>query len=59
MAGVYRTLRGKFYVDELYAWAIVRPFTRIADFLWHRVDDGVVDAAGNAVGGGAGGLGEG
>ena len=59
MAGVYRTLRGKFYVDELYAWAIVRPFTRIADFLWHRVDDGVVDAAVNAVGRGAVALGQG
>jgi len=59
MGGAYRTLRGKFYVDELYAWGLVRPFTRIADFLWHRVDDGVVDAAVNAVGRGAVALGQG
>jgi NADH-quinone oxidoreductase subunit L len=39
-----------FYVDELYHLVFVRPFREIADFLWHVVDDRVIDGAVNGVG---------
>ncbi|MCB0217008.1 MAG: NADH-quinone oxidoreductase subunit L [Caldilineae bacterium] len=40
----------RFYVDELYAWLVVRPFRRSADFLWHVVDEGMVDSTVNGAG---------
>ncbi|MEO8083779.1 MAG: NADH-quinone oxidoreductase subunit L [Ardenticatenales bacterium] len=55
---LYRTLLGKFYVDELYDRVIVRPFKWLADRLWHDVDDGVIDGAVNGVGRAAVALGQ-
>jgi NADH-quinone oxidoreductase subunit L len=34
-----------FYLDRLYQAAIVRPYRGLADVLWHRIDEGVVDNA--------------
>ena len=48
LGGVYRAVLNKYYVDEIYSAAIVKPliaFSRAA--LWHGVDQGVVDAAVN------------
>jgi NADH-quinone oxidoreductase subunit L len=45
----FRLAAGKFYVDELYAAAIVRPFRVLADVFW-RADDKVIDGVVNAVG---------
>jgi NADH-quinone oxidoreductase subunit L len=40
-SGPYRLLRGKFFVDELYAATIVRPLERLARFCF-RVGDGIL-----------------
>jgi NADH-quinone oxidoreductase subunit L len=48
--GLYRLAWRKFYVDEVYGALFVRPFLATADFLWHVVDDGVIDGAVNGVG---------
>ncbi len=45
--GFWKVLYHKYYVDELYAAAIVRPletFSRLV--LWKKVDQGVIDGAG-------------
>jgi NADH-quinone oxidoreductase subunit L len=48
--GAYRTLLNKYYVDELYAWAIVRPLMWIStNILWKTVDVGVIDGAVNGI----------
>jgi NADH-quinone oxidoreductase subunit L len=48
--GVVRTLRGKYYVDEIYDAALVQPI-RIAseEALWKRVDVRAIDGAVNGV----------
>jgi NADH-quinone oxidoreductase subunit L len=46
----YRLAWRGFYVDEIYELLIVRPFRVVADFLWHVVDDQLVDGAVNGVG---------
>jgi NADH-quinone oxidoreductase subunit L len=45
----YRLSLNKWYVDEAYDAAFVRPTVRLADRLWQRVDVGVIDAAVNGV----------
>ncbi len=40
---VHRTLVGKYYVDEIYEAAIVRPLMKLSDFFWRFLDDTVVD----------------
>jgi NADH-quinone oxidoreductase subunit L len=57
-AGVYRLLLNKYYVDELYDAAIVRPVVGVSrEGLWRGVDvriiDGAVNGAGAIVAGGA------
>src|SRR5450631_3442154 len=48
--GVYTTLLNKYYVDELYAWAIVRPLLWVStNVLWKMVDVGVIDGAVNGI----------
>jgi NADH-quinone oxidoreductase subunit L len=48
--GAYRTLLNKYYVDELYAWAIVRPLLWVStNVLWKMVDVGVIDGAVNGI----------
>ena len=50
LAGPYKLLSGKYFVDELYAVAIVRPLVWISDkVLWHVVDEGVIDGTVNGV----------
>jgi len=46
-AGVYRVLRDKYYVDEIYDAVIVRPILAIAKGLWSVLDVGVIDATVN------------
>jgi NADH-quinone oxidoreductase subunit L len=46
----YRLLVGKYFIDELYAAAIVRPLVWISDHvLWHVVDERVIDGTVNGV----------
>ena len=48
--GLYQLLWNKFYVDEIYDAAIIRPIARISDsVLWKGVDDGLIDGAVNGV----------
>jgi len=50
LSGPYKLLSGKYFVDELYAAAIVRPLVWISDkVLWHVVDEGVIDGTVNGV----------
>ena len=49
---VARTLENKYYVDEFYGAAFVRPLERISQFLWRGVDaliDGVIALGGYVV----------
>jgi NADH-quinone oxidoreductase subunit L len=49
--GVHRLLLGKYFVDELYDKAIVRPIKRLSTtVLWRGVDAGLIDGTVNAVG---------
>ncbi|HSF29710.1 MAG TPA: NADH-quinone oxidoreductase subunit L [Candidatus Tectomicrobia bacterium] len=41
--GAYRVLIGKYYVDELYDRLVVEPVKWTSDWLWARVDVGIVD----------------
>jgi NADH-quinone oxidoreductase subunit L len=50
LRGLYRILTGKYYIDELYAYAIVRPLVWIStNFLWHAVDEESIDGLVNGV----------
>ena len=50
----HRWLAGKYFVDELYGAAIVRPLLWLStNVLWHRVDERAIDAAVNGLGRGA------
>ena len=49
LAGVHRVLLGKYYVDELYDAAVVRPIHRMSERLWTFWDQKVVDGAVNGV----------
>ena len=50
LSAPYKLLRGRYFVDELYAVMIVRPLVWISDkVLWHAVDEGVIDGAVNGV----------
>lgn len=42
-----KLLSAKYYVDEIYAALIVQPLERLAQILWKRVDNGIIDAAVN------------
>jgi NADH-quinone oxidoreductase subunit L len=49
--GLHRTLLNKYYVDEVYDAALVRPIGWLADRgLWKVVDVGILDGAVNGVG---------
>ncbi len=48
--GFGKVLENKWYVDELYDAAIVRPVQRASRFSWKVVDQGIIDGAVNAVG---------
>jgi NADH-quinone oxidoreductase subunit L len=50
LSAPYKLLAGKYFVDELYAAAIVRPLVWMSDkFLFHVVDEDVIDGAVNGV----------
>jgi NADH-quinone oxidoreductase subunit L len=52
--GPHHLLAGKYFVDEFYAAAIVRPLVWLsANILWQRVDERGIDAAVNGLGRGA------
>jgi len=44
--GVYALLNGKYFVDELYDFLIVRPFYALSRFAWRFIDDGLIDGLG-------------
>jgi len=48
MHGLYTLLLNKYYVDEIYAAAIVRPLLWVStNVLWHTVDEGLIDGTVN------------
>ena len=50
LSGPYKLLSGKYFIDELYLAAIVRPLVWISDkVLWHVVDEGAIDGTVNGV----------
>jgi NADH-quinone oxidoreductase subunit L len=56
---VYKTLYNKYYVDELYAWAVVRPLVWLSEnVLWKIVDVEAIDGTVNGIAHGATGLGD-
>ena len=46
-----RLLAGKYFVDELYAAVIVRPFRMLSEALWRLVDVRLIDGVINLLGG--------
>jgi NADH-quinone oxidoreductase subunit L len=48
--GLYRTLLNKWYVDEAYDYAIVRPLHGASQFLWRVWDNWIIDGTVNLVG---------
>ncbi len=44
---IYNLVYNKYYVDELYNATVVEPIKNGSDFLWHGVDNNVVDGAVN------------
>jgi len=53
---LYRLSLHKYYIDEIYDWLLVRPFTTISDWLAQVFDPGVIDGIVNGVGAGARGM---
>jgi len=48
MRPLYTLIFNKYYVDEIYAFLIVRPLLWIStNVLWHVVDEGVIDGVVN------------
>jgi NADH-quinone oxidoreductase subunit L len=57
LRGVHRVLLNKYYVDEIYDAAIVQPIRIVSqDWLWKRVDAGLIDGTVNGIAGTVGGL---
>ncbi len=48
--GIYTVLYHKYYVDEFVEAAIIRPLLAFSRWLWHVVDDGIIDGIVNLVG---------
>ena len=58
--GVYTTLLNKYYVDEIYSAAIIRPLMWIStNILWKAVDVNVIDGTVNGIASGTTALGDG
>ena len=47
---VYRIIFNKYYMDEIYNAIFVQPIRRGSEWLWHSVDDGVIDGTANGAG---------
>ncbi|MGH9803604.1 MAG: NADH-quinone oxidoreductase subunit L, partial [Candidatus Acidiferrales bacterium] len=59
LAAAYRVLKNKYYVDELYDAAVVRPLHWLSDrVFWQAVDVGIVDGAVNGAASRARGFGQ-
>ena len=57
--GVHKLLYNKYYVDELYAGAVVKPLVWLStNVLWKVVDAGMIDGAVNGVADGAAAVGD-
>jgi NADH-quinone oxidoreductase subunit L len=60
MSGLYTTLLHKYYIDELYAAAVVKPLLWLSTrVLWQEVDVRVIDGAVNGIAESAAGIGDG
>ena len=46
---LYNLSWNRFYIEDFYNWAIVRPFIAASGFLWHVIDDSVIDGLVNGV----------
>ena len=44
---IYDLVYHKYYVDEIYDATVVEPIKNGSDFLWHGVDETVIDGAVN------------
>ena len=44
---LYRVIFNKYYMDEIYDALFVQPIRRWSEWLWHSIDDGVVDGIAN------------
>jgi NADH-quinone oxidoreductase subunit L len=56
-SGIHRVLANKYYVDELYDAAVVRPIAIVSeDGLWKGIDVRVIDGTVNGVAGSVGGV---
>ena len=50
LRGPYRLVAGKYFVDELYSFLLVRPLLWVStNFLWHVVDEETIDGLVNGV----------
>ena len=59
LGGLYRLIYNKYYVDEIYLAAVVRPLHKLSDaFLWRIFDSRVIDGLVNGYGTLAAALGE-
>jgi NADH-quinone oxidoreductase subunit L len=45
----YKLLFNQYYIPKFYADYIVRPFEKLAEFLWKRVDERIIDATVDAI----------
>jgi NADH-quinone oxidoreductase subunit L len=44
LGGLYRTVANKYYVDEIYNWALIAPLIAMSrNWLWKGVDQGFID----------------
>ena len=44
LGGLYRTVSNKYYVDEIYNWALIAPLIALSrNWLWKGVDQGFID----------------
>jgi NADH-quinone oxidoreductase subunit L len=44
VSGLYRTVSNKYYVDEIYNWALIAPLIAMSrNWLWKGVDQGFID----------------
>jgi NADH-quinone oxidoreductase subunit L len=45
LAGYYRLISGKYFVDELYDRLVVLPLARLSGFFWRGVDGAAIDGS--------------
>jgi NADH-quinone oxidoreductase subunit L len=50
LGGVFKGMANKWWVDETYQAAFIRPFEKFSDFMADPVDLGVIDGIGNGLG---------